>query len=562
MSDANASHAPTAAAPATPPLSKFEQYKLTNDGFDAVQKIFRCSDAGNIAGMSEDDVKLWRWFGLYQQKPNADGFFMLRIKIPGGQVSPAQLRLISEITEKYARGISDITTRQTIQLHWLRIEDIKPIFQKLETLGLFCQFACGDTPRNVVSCPLAGVSKDEILDASRDVVAVNEMYRHAGRELSNLPRKYKTSIGGCHLHCQQPQINDVAFFGVKRKSGETGYGLLVGGGLSDTPYYAQPMRVFIKPAQIVEVARAVAAVFRDYGYREKRTRARLKFLVADKGWQWTRDRIEEKLGYKLEHDDTIQHPASVHSDHMGVGEQRDGNFYVGIPIERGRWTSKQMLAVADLAERYGVGEKRIRLTNKQNAMILDVPKANVKPLTKALDDAGLPPHAHRLRDLLISCTGNQFCNLAVVETKARSGSLLRWLEENTRLEEPIMIAVVGCPNSCAQYQIADIGLTGCMADDPVRKNEKGKPMKVEGYKVLLGGQLGVEPKFGEEITFSGHRVPGDRVHLSIKSLIDAFNADRVEDETFAMWVGRTEPEKLQKLIIEPAEDPNAVPLPA
>lgn len=552
---------PTWAQPGKPPLSKFEQYKLTTDGFDALQRIYAWSEKGNFSEASEDDMKLCRWFGLYQQKPNADGFFMLRVKVPGGQASPLQLRTLAEISEKYGRGLADITTRQTIQFHWLRIEHIKPIFQTLEKVGLFCQFACGDTPRNVVSCPLAGVSKDEIIDAQSAVVEVNEMYRQAGREFSNLPRKYKSSIGGCHLHCQQPQINDVAFFGVRRKSGEVGYGVLVGGGLSDTPHFAQPMRVFVKPAQIVEVARAIAAVFRDHGYREKRTRARLKFLVADKGWEWTRDRIEEKLGYKLEHDDSITHPASVHTDHMGVGEQKDGRFYVGAPVERGRWTSQQMRRVADIADANAVGEKRIRLTNKQNAVLLDIPKENVDKVVKALDDAGLPPHAHRLRDLLVSCTGTQFCNLAVVETKARSGAMLRWLEENTRIDVPVMIAVVGCPNSCAQYQIADIGLTGTMTLDPVRKDEKGKALKVEGYKILLGARLGVDPKFGEVV--GRNKVPGDRVHLSIKSLLDRYMEDRADsDEPFSQWVERTEPEALLKLIMTPAEDPAAVTLPA
>lgn len=538
-----------------------EVMKKEKDALDVLADLYRYSDIGDYASIPSDDVDRFKWFGVYRQKPKA-GHMMLRIKIPGGQISPAQLRGISELTDKYARGFGDITTRQTIQLHWLEMKSIRPIFEALRDLGMNSQFACGDCPRNVVSCPLAGVAKDELFDSADLVQELSTTFQGLGKAVSNLPRKFKSSLGSCSIHCQQPQINDLAFYGVRRPNGQTGFGLLVGGGLSDTPHFAQPMRVFVKPEQVSDVGRAVAFLFRDHGYREKRNHARLKFLVADKGWEWTRDQIEANLGYKLERDDSLQHPPAVHSDHMGTGEQRDGNFYIGVPIERGRWTARNMRDIADLADKHGTGEKRIRLTNKQNVMLLDIPKANVRTVSTALgsDAVHLPLGGHPLRDMLISCTGTEFCNLAVAETKHRAGAILKWLEENTEIDFPLFITVVGCPNSCAQYQIADIGLTGTGMMDPHRKDPAGKSLKIEGFKVLLGARIGTDPRFGEVIS---KRVPSDRVHLSIKNLIDTYKAERAdEDETFTGWVLRSEPERLRALIEEPALAPEAALLPA
>ncbi|MCC5830448.1 MAG: nitrite/sulfite reductase [Phycisphaeraceae bacterium] len=542
-------------------LNKVELLKREKDGFDVLKDLLRYSEQGDFDAIEANDLAIrFRWFGVYQQKPNV-GHFMLRIKIPGGQLSPAQLRRIGELADRHARGFSDITTRQTIQFHWLTIGDLKPVFDSLAEIGLNSQFACGDTPRNVVSCPLAGVLKDEIIDSSALVREVSAMFEAGGREFSNLPRKFKTSIGGCDIHCHQPQINDIGIFGVKRKDGEVGYGLLVGGGLSRAPHFGQPMRVFLKPGQVPEVCRAIAILFREHGYRKTRTRARLKFLVADEGWEWTRGKIEEILGYSLEHDDSILHPDAIHSDHMGIGEQKDGNFYVGIPIERGRWTARNMIAIADLAERFaGSPDKpaRIRLTGKQNVLILDVPKAKVDDLVKELDSAGLPPHAPAVRRSLISCTGTEFCNLAVVETKHRGGRVLRWLEEHTDIDFPLFISFTGCPNACAQFQIADIGLTGTMTKDPAKLDEKGRPAKVEGYNVLLGAGIGANPVFGEVIA---KQVIADKIHLSLKSLVDAYRKQRVdEDESFQSWVARSEPEDLRKLILDPTLEPAAEPL--
>ena len=471
-------------------VNKTEELKKAKDGYDVIQDILRYSEENNFDAIDKDDLTArFKWYGVYQQKPNT-GHFMFRIKIPGGQISPTQLRTVSQIADKYGRGFGDITTRQTIQLHWITIGDFKEIFKTLWDIGMTSQFACGDSPRNVIGCPLAGVLEDEIIDSAQAARDVSDFFINSGREFSNLPRKFKPAVGGCSLHCHQPQINDYGFYGVKRDNGEVGYGLLVGGGLSSTPHFGQPMRVFVKPEQVIDVSRAVATLFRDYGYREKRTRARLKFLVADKGWEWTRDKIEEILGYQLEHDDSLRHPPAVHSDHLGVGKQKDGNYYVGVPIGRGRWTASNMADIADIADKYAVGEKRIRTTSKQNVILLDIPETNLAAVEKELTDRGLPPVAHSLRTSLISCTGTEFCNLAVVETKARAGRVLQWLEKNVDIDFPLFISFTGCPNACAQYQIADIGLTGIPVVLRDQKDENGKPRKVDGFKVLLGAGAG------------------------------------------------------------------------
>ncbi len=544
----------------TTKLNATEQLKKAKDGYDVLQDLIRYSEAGDYSAIPEDDAaQRFKWYGVYRQKPNT-GHFMLRIKIPGGQLTPHQLKTISQLADRYARGFGDITTRQTIQLHWITTADLKPIFETLWDIGMTTQFACGDAPRNVVGCPLAGVLEDEIIDSSQHARDISDFFIKAGKEFSNLPRKFKPSIGGCRLHCHQPQINDYGFYGVKRPNGEVGYGLLVGGGLSSTPHFAQPMRVFVKPEQVVDVSRAIATVFRDHGYREKRTRARLKFLVADNGWEWMRNKIEEVLGYELEHDDTLLHPPAIHSDHLGVGKQKDGNYYVGVPIGRGRWTARNMADVAELAEKYATGEKRIRTTGKQNVILLDISESNLDAVQRELTDRGLPPVAHSLRTSLISCTGAEFCNLAVVETKHRAGRVLQWLEQNVEVDFPLFISFTGCPNACAQYQIADIGLTGIPVVLRDQKGANGKPLKVDGFKVLLGAGLGVEPKFNELIA---KKVRADLIHLSIKNLIETFKAERADEEdTFQSWVIRSDPEYLQKLILEPTEAPEAEPLPA
>jgi len=523
-------------------LNKVEAIKKAKDGLDVWEDIFRYAKTGFGSIPEEDFVRL-RWFGIYQQMPNAEGHFMLRIRIPNGILRPEQLREIGKLAETYARGFGDITTRQCIQLHWLTIEALADILPRLAKVGLVSKFACGDTPRNVVGCPLAGVSADEILDATGVVDATNQMFLDGGKEFSNFPRKFKSAISGCHLHCPQPQINDVGVFGVTRKRAdgteERGYGIVVGGGLSTTPHMAQGLRVFLKPEQIAAVSRGVAHVFRDFGYREKRTRARLKFLVADWGWEKFREALEKDLGYGLEHDESIVAPvAAPHTDHMGVGRQKQaGLCYVGVSIERGRVTAEKMLKVADLAGRFGNQNAEIRLSNKQNLIFVNIPEGQVAGLSKELEAIGLSAKAPLWRANLVSCTGTQFCNLAIVETKERAARILKFLEETCEIDSPIMVSVTGCPNSCSQYQIADIGLMGVVCNF---RGQRG----TEAYNILLGGGFGANAGFGQ-LTLK--KVPAEYVQKAIFQIVEAYKAHRTDsDETFRAFVQRQTPEQLTK----------------
>ena len=566
-------------------LNKVEAVKLAKDGVDVWDDIFKYAanpnpktieeviptlepeakkawdgglyvDKSNPADMmsfrrrgsiSSDDFIRMRWYGMYQQLPNMC-HFMMRIRIPNGILTPAQLTEISAISEQYGRGFGDITTRQCIQLHWLTIESFADILPRLEKVGLASKFACGDTPRNVVGCPLAGLLAAEVVDPTPAVRAVNEMFLKGNKEFSNFPRKFKTSIAGCHLHCHQPQINDIGVFGVLRQRNgaeERGYGVMVGGGLSTQPYIGQSLRVFIRPEQLPSVCRGIAHVFRDHGYREKRTRARMKYLVADWGWEKFREVLEKILGFTLERDDQITGPVHApHTDHMGTGPQKQpGLNYVGVPIERGRWTSAQMKLVADLADKFAAPEKaQIRLSNKQNIILANIPTEKLEGLVKELTAAGLPPHAPLWRTSLISCTGTQFCNLAIVETKARAARILKFLEDECALDTPIMVSVTGCPNSCGQYQIADIGLMGVVCNF---RGVRG----TEAYNILLGGALGADAKFGS-LTIT--KVPADFVQSAIKQMVEAYKANRIDsDETFRQFVSRHTPEQLKKWLTIP-----------
>jgi sulfite reductase beta subunit-like hemoprotein len=543
-----------------PAMSKLEHVKREKDGLEIWNDIFKFAESG-FSTIQEADFARMRWYGIYQQKPNV-GNFMWRIKLPGGRVNPEQLREIGAISNQHGKGIADVTTRQDIQLHWLTIESFPDCLDRIyKKVNLYTDFACGDCPRNVVSCPLDGVLANEIVDLKGLVPKLSDMYRDGGREFSNLPRKFKASVAACPLHCHQPQINDISCFGVIKPDGRRGLGVMMGGGLSSTPHYAQGLRVFIPeekiPRQLPDVLRYAAHIFRDAdSLRYKRNRARMKFLVADKGWQWCRDELERLLGYELEHDDSIINPhGALHTDHMGIGAQKDGLYYVGVPIERGRMSGDQLIAVANLAERFAEPNKgQIRLSQKQNVLLLNIPKQNVDALSRELDDMGLPPKAPLWRESLISCTGTQFCNLAVAETKDRAKTILEYLEANVGLDSPIMLSVTGCPNSCSQYQIADIGLRGIplMLDDNLRslgcEPRVDDPKKTDGFDMLLGGKMGDNPEFTTEVV---RKIPAALVPNVIGALVENYKANRVEAtdgdvETFRDFVDRNEIEQLRQ----------------
>jgi sulfite reductase (ferredoxin) len=324
------------------PLNKNEENKRNDDGLHVRQRILDIYSKYGFDSIDPADLRgRFRWYGLYtQRRPGIDGgktavlepeelddrYFMLRIRIDGGQLDHRQLTTIADISRRYARGTADVTDRQNIQLHWIEIESVPAIWDALESVGLSTTEACGDTPRVILGCPLAGLDAAEIIDATPEIAAIGEQYI-GDSAFSNLPRKFKSSISGCAAQCATHEINDVAFVGVLNEAGEAGYDLWVGGGLSTNPMIGRRLGAFVRPGQVPEVWAGVAGLFRDYGYRRLRHRARIKFLVADWGPEKFREVLEkEYLGYALPDGPAPAAPRHGIRDHVGVHQQRDGNY--------------------------------------------------------------------------------------------------------------------------------------------------------------------------------------------------------------------------------------------
>jgi sulfite reductase (ferredoxin) len=537
------------------PLNKNEENKKNDDGLNVRQRIIDIYSHYGFDSIDPADLRgRFRWYGLYtQRKPGIDGgktavlepeelddrYFMLRIRIDGGQLSFEQLRTIADISRRYARGTADVTDRQNIQLHWIEIESVPAIWAALEGVGLSTMEACGDTPRVMLGCPLAGLAADELLDATPEIDAIGSRYI-GDAAFSNLPRKFKSSISGCTAQCAIHEINDVAFVGVRHpETGEAGYDLWVGGGLSTNPMIAKRLGAFVQPGQVPEVWAGVASVFRDYGYRRLRHRARIKFLVADWGPERFREVLEkEYLGYALPDGPAPAAPAGGIRDHVGVHAQRDGLFYVGFAPTVGRLNADLLDTIANLANRYGSG--RVRTTTEQKMVILDVPQGSVDVLVDELDAHGLPARPSVFRRHTMACTGIEFCKLAIVETKARAATAITELERRLPgFDVPVTINVNGCPNSCARIQTADIGLKGSLVTGP-------DGTQVEGFQVHLGGTLGggdgTESGFGRKVR--GLKTTADGLPDYLERVLRRFSEARQPGESFAQWTVRAADEEL------------------
>ncbi len=479
------------------PLNKNEENKRNDDGLNVRQRIIDIYSRYGFDSIDPADLRgRFRWYGLYtQRRPGIDGgktailepeelddrYFMMRIRIDGGQLDHDRLRVIADVSRRYARGTADVTDRQNIQLHWIEIENVPAIWEALESVGLSTTEACGDTPRVMLGCPLAGIDAGEIIDATPEIDEIGARYI-GDPAFSNLPRKFKSSISGCAAQCAVHEINDVAFAGVLDGDGEPGYDLWVGGGLSTNPMIGQRLGTFVRPGQVPEVWAGVAGLFRDYGYRRLRHRARIKFLVADWGPERFREVLEkEYLGYALPDGPAPAPPRGGVRDHVGVHPQRDGRYYVGFAPTVGRLSADALDVIADLAARYGSG--RVRTTAEQKMVILDVPEASTGDLVAGLAAAGLPANPTAFRRHMMACTGIEFCKLAIVETKQRASDLIGELERRLPgFDAPVTINVNGCPNSCARIQTADIGLKGSLVTGPDGR-------QVEGFQIHLGGSL-------------------------------------------------------------------------
>ncbi len=530
------------------PLNKNEENKRNDDGLNVRQRIIDVYSKYGFDSIDPADLRgRFRWYGLYtQRRPGIDGgktavlepeelddrYFMLRIRIDGGQLSNDQLRVIGYISRRYARGTADVTDRQNVQLHWVEIENVPDIWDALESVGLSTTEACGDTPRVILGCPLAGIDAGEIIDGTPQIAAIGERYI-GDSAFSNLPRKFKSSISGCAAQCAIHEINDVAFAGVVNAHGETGYDLWVGGGLSTNPMIGKRLGTFVRPDQVAEVWAGVAGLFRDYGYRRLRHRARIKFLVADWGPERFREVLEkEYLGYALPDGPPPQAPRGGVRDHVGVHPQRDGNYYVGFAPTVGRLSADALEVIAGLAARYGSG--RVRTTTEQKMVILDVPPDQTDELVKELEAAGLPASPSTFRRHTMACTGIEFCKLAIVETKARAADLISELERRLPdFDAPVTINVNGCPNSCARIQTADIGLKGSLVTGP-------DGQQVEGFQVHLGGSLnggdGTGSGFGRKLR--GLKTTAEELPDYVERVLRRFSAARDPGESFAAWTVR------------------------
>jgi sulfite reductase beta subunit-like hemoprotein len=517
-------------------LPAIEHIKARKDGLDVLADIYRYAELGFDA-IEPDDLALFRWYGIYTQRAEAsaasgdpgpseetDGHFMLRIKFPNGIVTADQLRAAGRLSERYGRGMGDITTRQNIQLHWLRIEDMPVILDELNAVGLSFTQACGDVWRNVVGCPLAGVDGHELID-SRPLIEELERTFVGDRRFSNLPRKFKVSVSGCLHGCAQHEINDIGLVAVE-KDGIVGYDVWVGGGLGASARMGRRLEVFALPEEAADVCRAITEIFRDEGNRSKRTRARIKFLVDEWGVERLRAEVEERLGRSLPASVVPADPVDPHRDHLGVHPQvQPGLYYLGATTLRGRFTGDQMIAVADIADRFGSGA--LRCTNRQNIIVLDVPDGQVDEAAASLRDVGLPTEASTFRRGVISCTGMEFCKLAIVETKERAAELIEHLERRVGdIAGSLRINLNGCPNACAQYQVADIGLQGGIARLP----DGGR---VQGFILHIGGRLGADAGFGRRV--ASKAMPADDARYAVERIVRAYAGERPADGTFAEW---------------------------
>lgn len=533
----------------TAPLNHDEEIKQEESILQVRDRIINTySKQGFDSIPVEDLYPRFKWVGLYtQRKQNLggehtgkdntelqDSYFMMRIRFDGGISSPQKARAVGEISRDYARSTVDLTDRQNIQLHWLRIEDIPAVWEKLDAVGLSTLDGCGDVPRIVLGSPVSGVAKDEIVDGQPAIdTIVNELLLR--EEFQNLPRKFKSAVSGNARQDVTHEIQDLAFQGVLHPELGPGFQVFVGGGLSTNPMLAQSLGVFVTVDQVPEVWAGVVRIFRDYGFRRMRNRARLKFLVAQWGAEKFRQVLEDEyLGYALP--DGPNPPVNLADrDHIGVHEQKDGLYYLGVRPDLGHMNAEQLIQLADIAEAYGVS--RLRHTTYKEILLLDLTHDQIPALTKDLEAIGLYANPSEFRRGLISCTGLEFCKLAHVTTKSRAIELADELEEHFGdLDSPITIGLNGCPNSCARTQVSDIGLKGQQVTD-------ADGNKVDGFQVHLGGTLGMNANFGRKLR--GHKVISSELSEYVIRVVGHYLDKRNEGELFREWVVRADEEDLK-----------------
>ena len=514
-------------------MNKVEKLKAEKDGLDVYDELMRATREG-WESLDDDDVARLKWYGLYPHNTK-DGHFMLRTKVIQGILSGDQAELFADLADEYARGFLDCTTRQCVQHHWIRLEQIPDIYRRYQEVGLTSLGACGDITRNVVGCTLAGIAHEELADGYRVAESIHRRFL-GNRAYSNLPRKYKISVTGCKEDCARGLINCVSLAGAVADDGTPGFNLRVGVGLSSHPRFSRFIDVFLTEDEATDVVEQVTAIFRDSEERrQKRGKARIKFLVDELGPEGLREELERRCGYELKRG-VRSAPALRGIDHVGVTPQADGRHSaVGLCVPVGRITGRQFRAVVALAREYGTRDGEIRLTHQQNVLIPWVPNERVDELlSEPLLRDELPAEPPLFTRGLQTCTGKEFCGLAKVHTKERAAEIARFLDTHVNVNghgDDLRVHFAGCSSSCAQHQIADIGIEG------VLKKVDGE--FIEAMDIRIGGHLGPEPKFGDVVV---RKVPHWELNETLLRILDLYEQSHADGETFARFAARTEPE--------------------
>jgi sulfite reductase (ferredoxin) len=517
------------------PAQRVERIKREKAPWSIMDDIRRYSREGFSAIANEDLTVRFRAWGLYTQ---GDGrgtrgdempFFMMRVRTPNGLLTSDMVRRISDISDEYARGSIDITNRQNFQLHWLRIEDIPTIWESLAEVGWTSMGACGDNPRTVTGCSLAGVEHDELIDASPIAVAVDKRL-NGNPDYGNLPRKFKITITGCQHWCSYPEINDIGVTAVRRADGVVGFHVRVGGGLSTKPHLALLLPAFVHPEQVPDVVETITAIFRDSDeLRVNRAKARFKFLFINHGWTAASflAEVERRLGYKLDAPAEDNAPEGHYRDHIGVHPQKQpGLSYAGFSVVSGRISPDQLRGLAALADEFGDGS--LRLSAMQNILITNIRNDRTAALVERSRALGVALDGSPFQRGTASCTGSEYCKLAITETKLFSIRLAQELEDRLPgFTDTVKLHVAGCPNSCGQHPIADVGLQGVLL------NQGG--VQVEGFDFFVGGGLGKNSTLGHRV---GFRTAADDVPEALERLFSSYASEKLDGESVRAWTGR------------------------
>ncbi|PCR92266.1 nitrite/sulfite reductase [Natrinema ejinorense] len=538
-------------------------------GDEVRDHILEFAENGGYEAIPEDERETWftrfKFWGLFHQRDGQESYFMMRLTNASGILEPDQLRTIGEVARDYAtgpvanpefgNGWIDLTTRQSVQLHWLKLEDVPEIWEKLESVGVHSRSAGGDTMRNISGCPLHGKA-EEFVEAGPLLERFEEELRKDDA-LANMPRKFNISASGCTVGCAQDSINDIGFEpATKEIEGEEvrGFNVRVGGGLGGRqPRAATPLDIFVRPENAYEVGRGFVELYHDYGDRQNRSKNRARFFAEDWGMEKIRETLQDEYvefemhtageDFRGEYTYNAGKPVEAgQHDHVGVGDQKDGQHYVGLSVPVGRLPAEDAIELADLADEYGSGE--VRLTRRQNPVIVDVADDDLESLLAEPLLSEYPAEPSPFERGAMACTGTEFCSIALTETKGRMARMLRWFNENVELPDDvgkIKIHYSGCTADCGQAMTADIGLQG------MRARKDGE--MVEAFDIGVGGGVGEDPSF---IDWVQQRVPADEAPGAIRNLLQAYAAHCDDGQTFRQWVDATGTEQLVEFC-EPQE---------